>query len=61
MEAMAARLRSWPPRWWDAGAGHPGETGLLARPGAAQELAEALLEVLADPVNARFMGARAAA
>jgi len=36
----------------------PGETGLLAPPGGAEELAGALLEVLADPVNARSMGAR---
>jgi len=36
----------------------PGETGLLAPPGAAEELAEALLAVLADPVHARSMGAR---
>src|SRR5439155_6738364 len=36
----------------------PGETGLLAPPGAAAELAEALLEVLADPVHASWMGAR---
>src|SRR5205814_5050287 len=35
----------------------PGETGLLAPPGAAAELAEALLEVLADPVHASWMGA----
>src|SRR6267154_5222684 len=36
----------------------PGETGLLAPPGAAKELAEALLEVLADPDSGRKMGAR---
>ena len=36
----------------------PGETGLLVPPGSAAELAEALLEVLADPVHASWMGAR---
>jgi len=39
----------------------PGETGLLAAAGLGGELAEALLEVLADPVHASWMGPGAAA